>query len=115
MRRLMFLALLCAFELHSQQKKVVVDIQDPDLMEKLRTAAPQARIVPVSSDSVMAEIADADAFIGDITSPQVRAGKNLKWVGVMSAGVERVLFPKDGTNDLRMSNIVLTNNKIVQG
>lgn len=33
----------------------------------------------------------------------------------MSAGVERVLFPPDGTSDLRRSGIVLTNNKIVQG
>jgi phosphoglycerate dehydrogenase-like enzyme len=63
----------------------------------------------------MREIGDADAFIGDITSAEVRAGKNLKWVGVMSAGVERVLFPLDGTSDLRNSNIILTNNKIVQG
>jgi phosphoglycerate dehydrogenase-like enzyme len=29
--------------------------------------------------------------------------------------VERVLFPADGSSDLRNSNIVLTNNKIVQG
>ena len=44
----------------------------------------------------------------------MRAGKNLKWVQVMSAGVENVLF-KSGGNDLRDSNIVLTNNQIVQG
>jgi phosphoglycerate dehydrogenase-like enzyme len=63
----------------------------------------------------MREIVDADAYIGEITSREVRAGKNLKWVGVMSAGVERVLFPRDGTSALRDSNIILTNNKIVQG
>lgn len=63
----------------------------------------------------MQQIGDADAFIGNITSAEVRAGKNLKWVGVMSAGVENVLFPKDGSSDLRDSNIILTNNKIVQG
>jgi D-2-hydroxyacid dehydrogenase (NADP+) len=62
----------------------------------------------------MQEIGDADAFIGDITPAEVRAGKNLKWVQVMSAGVESVLFMSGG-NDLRESNIVLTNNKIVQG
>src|SRR5947209_7877496 len=33
----------------------------------------------------------------------------------MSAGVERVLFPPDGTSNLRRSSIILTNNKIVQG
>ena len=62
----------------------------------------------------MKEIGDADAFIGEIKPEQVRAGKNLKWVQVMSAGVERVLHLSGG-NDLRDSNIVLTNNQIVQG
>ncbi len=99
----------------SQQKKIVVVLPNPALVEELRSAAPQASIVPVSADNVMQEIADADAFIGNITSAEVRAGKNLKWVGVMSAGVETVLFPKDGSSDLRQSNIILTNNKIVQG
>lgn len=98
-----------------QQKKIVVVLPNPALVEELRSAAPQASIVPVTADNVMQEITDADAFIGNITSAQVRAGKNLKWVGVMSAGVETVLFPKDGSSDLRQSNIILTNNKIVQG
>jgi phosphoglycerate dehydrogenase-like enzyme len=62
----------------------------------------------------MGENADADAFIGVIRPEQVKAGKKLKWVQVNSAGVENVLF-KSGTNDLRDSSIVLTNNKIVQG
>jgi phosphoglycerate dehydrogenase-like enzyme len=71
--------------------------------------------VPVTEENVMSEVADADAFIGEISSAQVRAAKNLKWVAIMSAGVERVLFPKDGSDDLRRSNITLTNNKVVQG
>jgi phosphoglycerate dehydrogenase-like enzyme len=62
----------------------------------------------------MQEIGDADAFIGSITPEEVRAGKKLQWVQVMSAGVEGVL-PLSGSNALRDSNIVLTNNRIVQG
>ena len=62
----------------------------------------------------MQEIGDADAFVGSITPAEVRAGKQLKWVQSMSAGVEHMLFMSGG-NDLRDSNIVLTNNKIVQG
>jgi phosphoglycerate dehydrogenase-like enzyme len=115
MLRLIFVLFSCALSLWAQQKKILVAYNSPNLIEQLRRAAPQARIVPVSSGNVMAEIADADAFLGEITSAEVRAGKNLKWVGVMSAGVERVLFPADGTSDLRQSSIVLTNNKIVQG
>jgi len=62
----------------------------------------------------MKEIADADGFVGDIRPEEVRAAKKLKWVQVMSAGAEHVLF-LSGSNDLRDSNIVLTNNKVVQG
>src|ERR1700726_4715556 len=63
----------------------------------------------------MQETGDADAFIGHIPPHQVRAGKKLKWVAVMSAGVENVLFMSGG-NDLRdRADIVVTNNRIVQG
>jgi phosphoglycerate dehydrogenase-like enzyme len=115
MSRLIFISFACALSLLAQQKKILVAYNSPDLVGQLQSVAPQARIVPVSPGNVMSEIADADAFLGEITSAQVRAGKNLKWVGVMSAGVERVLFPSDGTSDLRQSRIILTNNKIVQG
>lgn len=115
MRRIVLLALACALQIIAQQKKIVVGYQGGELIEDLRKNSGDAKIVPVSDDNLMREIADADAFIGNITSEQVRAGKNLKWVGVMSAGVEDILFPADGTSDLRRSAITLTNNKIVQG
>ena len=115
MPRLMSLLFVCGLQLFAQQKKILVAYPDRGLIQQLQSVAPSARIVPVSSGNVMREIADADAFLGEITSEEVRAGKNLKWVGVMSAGVEHVLFPPDGSSDLRQSNIVLTNNKIVQG
>ena len=37
--------------------------------------------------------------------PSRSAGKNLKWVGVMSAGVEKVLFPADGTADRILDHV----------
>jgi phosphoglycerate dehydrogenase-like enzyme len=115
MRRVTFVALTCTLVLVAQQKKILVSDGDAPLIEELQGITTQARIVPVTEANVMSEIVDADAYIGEITSTEVRAGKNLKWVGVMSAGVERVLFPADGSRDLRDSNITLTNNKIVQG
>lgn len=115
MRRLILLALACSLALLAQEKKILVSDSDAPLVEELQSVTPRARVVPVSDANVMREIVDADAYIGEITSREVRAGKNLKWVGVMSAGVERVLFPRDGTSALRDSNIILTNNKIVQG
>lgn len=115
MQRLILTALIATLLVHAQQKKIVVPNANATLLEELRSATPDARIVGVARAKMMDEIGDADGYIGEITSAEVRAAKNLKWVGVMSAGVERVLFPADGTSDLRDSNIVLTNNKIVQG
>jgi D-2-hydroxyacid dehydrogenase (NADP+) len=115
MRRVILLALACSLVLVAQQKKILVADGDAQLAEELQSVTTGAKMVPVTEANVMKEIVDADAYIGDITSPEVRAGKDLKWVGVMSAGVEGVLFPRDGSSALRDSNITLTNNKIVQG
>ena len=111
---IVLLALASTLPLGAQQK-ILVAGSDAALTQQLQTIAPQARIVPVSEANVMSEIVDADAYIGEITSAEVRAGKKLRWVGVMSAGVEDVLFPQDHSSDLRNSRIMLTNNKIVQG
>lgn len=111
--RLAVLLAACTLVASAQTKKILV-MGDHDIVAELQKAVPQARIVPVTHANVMQEIADADGFVGDITPAEVRAGKNLKWVQSMSAGVENFLF-LSGSNDLRDSNIVLTNNKIVQG
>jgi phosphoglycerate dehydrogenase-like enzyme len=114
MRRIAFCAVLCAAALNAQTKKIVMVNAAPDLLKDLQSASSKAKIVSVAPNAVLKEITDADAFIGTITPEHVRAGKNLKWVQVMSAGVENVLH-KSGGNDLRDSNIVLTNNQVVQG
>ncbi len=114
MRRLASLLVICACALSAQTKKILVDNSEDGLVQELEGVSPKARIVPVNAGNIMREIGDADAYVGDITPDQVRAGKRLQWVQVMSAGVEHVLFLSGG-NDLRDSKIVLTNNKIVQG
>lgn len=105
---------VCAAALGAQTKKILVMGHPPEVIADWRTASNKVRLVPVSGDNVMAELADADAFIGEPTPAMVRAGKKLQWVQVTSAGVERVLHLSGG-NDLRDSNIILTNNQIVQG
>lgn len=105
---------ICCLVLNAETKKILIENADPAMIQELRGVSAAAKIVPVTKQSAMSEIGDADAFIGNITPDEVRAGKKLKWVQVMSAGVEQVLF-LSGSNDLRDSNIVLTNNKIVQG
>ena len=54
------------------------------------------RLVNVTQQNVMQEITDADAFIGSIKPEMVRAGKNLKWTQIMSAGAETVLHLSGG-------------------
>ena len=114
MRRIAFCAVLCAAALNAQTKKIVMVNADPEVLKDYQSATPKARVISVAPNQVLKELADADAFIGNISPEQVRAGKNLKWVAVRSAGVENVLHKASG-NDLRDSNIVLTNNQIVQG
>jgi phosphoglycerate dehydrogenase-like enzyme len=114
MRQLLLALLLCCWALDAQTKKILVLNPDPNMLRELESASPKARLVPVTRSTVMQEIGDADAFIGELSPAEVRAGKNLQWVQVMSAGVERVLHLSGG-NDLRDSKIVLTNNKVVQG
>ncbi len=112
--RTLLVGLICSLTL-SAQKKIVVLNGGADLAADLQSVTSAVKIVPVTQNDSMQQLADADACIGEITSEQVRSAHKLKWVGVMSAGVEHVLYPPDGSNDLRRSNIILTNNKIVQG
>ena len=114
MRRLALVVALCAIPLSAQSKKIVVAVPDSRLLEELRAVAPSARLVPVTSQTVLHEIPDADGYIGEIKPAEVRAAKQLVWVQSLSAGVERVLH-LSGSNDLRDSAITLTNNQIVQG
>jgi phosphoglycerate dehydrogenase-like enzyme len=107
---LTLVALSCT--LSAQQKKILVT--DQAIVQALQNTSDKARLVAVTPDTIMKEIGDADALIGQIRPEHVRAGKNLKWVQVMSAGVENVLH-RSGANDLRDSDIILTNNQIVQG
>src|SRR5215831_1195934 len=115
MRRIAILIALSACALFAQQKKILVTGADPEMIKALQGASAKANVIPVTKDTIMQQIGDADALIGNITPEQVRAAKKLKWVQAMSAGVENWLFLSGG-NDLRdRPDIVLTNNQIVQG
>lgn len=114
MLRLLLLLLATSLTLGAQTKKIVVLGQSDEVVADWRTASSEVSIVRVGREGVMAEIADADAFVGNIRPEWVRAGKKLQWVQTTSAGVERVLH-LSGSNDLRDSDIILTNNQVVQG
>ncbi len=96
-----------------QEKKILVyGVADEDVAA-LQAAEPRARLVAVEQEDLMKEIPDADAIIGTINPELVRAGKKLEWVQIHSAGVEHYLHL--APPDLRESDIVLTNGKIIQG
>ena len=114
MNRAFLLCLAFALTLGAQTKKVVTVNQPPNVLQEWQSASPNVRVVNTTPETLDKELADADGYIGDIKPAQVRVGKNLKWVQTMSAGVEKVLHLSGG-NDLRDSNVVLTNNQIVQG
>ena len=112
--RFLLLAAISVCALAAQTKKILITGSDPQMLQMLSEASPKVRLVPVTSANIMQELPDADALIGEPSAEQIRVGKKLKWVQIMSAGAERVLFLSGG-NDLRDSDIVLTNNRIVQG
>jgi phosphoglycerate dehydrogenase-like enzyme len=103
-------------------KRVVMITQNPlggasaGLKERLQAAAGPVEIVLVGSvDEMVANAADADAVIGGddaVCDDRVlAAGKKLKWVGVMSAGVESCL----GKPALERPGIRVTNMRAVAG
>src|SRR5436305_1045532 len=57
-------------------------LTDSDIAE-LRKAAPSLKLVFPDREHLMAEAADADALIGQITPDLIRTAKKVQWVQVM--------------------------------
>ena len=85
-------------------------LSESDFRE-LRAAAPNANIVVATRDTLMTELADADAVIGGLNREQFLAAKKLKWIQITSAGAENYL----SIPEIKNSQVVMTNMKIVQG
>lgn len=114
MTRLTLTLVFATLALSAQTKKILVQGYPPAVIQDWQSASDKVKLQAVNPQTVLQDIADADAYIGEVTPEMVRAGKKLQWVQITSAGAERVLHLSGG-NDLRDSNIVLTNNQIVQG
>lgn len=87
----------------TKRLRVLIPEFPPDQLAELKAAAPDIDLV-VPTDPVR-EVVDADATYGFISPEILRAGKNLKWVQIGSAGVEGVV----SLPGLVESPIVLTN------
>ena len=66
MRRLTLLLAITACALSAQTKKILVMGAGPDIKD-YQSVSPKANVIPVTKETVMKEIVDADAFIGTIT------------------------------------------------
>ena len=110
LRALLALTLLPMVAWAQPRPKIVVANVSAERFSELEAAA-SADFVRVSSpDEALQQIGDADALLGMCNLDLIRAGKQLKWIQVYSAGVDRFRFP-----ELRDSDISLTNCKIIQG
>src|SRR5258708_7913309 len=114
MRSLVVALLVSSCLLPAQVKKIVVLNPGPTQVQDFQAVSPKVRIVGATNATVLNEIVDADGFIGVITPAMYAASKQLKWVGVMSAGVENIL-QVPGAEPFKNSDVVMTNNKVVQG
>ena len=104
------LSLLIASALWAAPKKVVVvGMSDADI-KNFQSVSNNLLIERAEQNRMTEQVADADAIFGTITPDLLRAAKNLKWVQVYSAGVERYRFPA-----FIESPVTLTNCKIIQG
>jgi len=112
LQRLAIVALSIASLAIAQPKKIIVSGVTPERVAELRAVAPDANIVTPSRDELAAEVADADAVIGNIPIDLIPRAKKLQWLQTFSAGVDNIL-PESTV--LRDSDIVLTNGKIIQG
>jgi cyclase len=83
----------------------------PAKIAELKRVAPEVEFLPAKTAADAAKLAtDADAVIGFSTADVVKAGKNLRWIQVEHAGVE-----KDITPELVSSKIALTNLQRLHG
>ena len=116
MRRISILCGVLALTLNAQTVKIVV--QNPAVLREIQVGGglpSQVRLVAASGADLAKEMADADAYVGGpLRADELKAAKKLRWVQSWGAGVEGFLF-LSGNTTLRDSNIVLTNNRIVEG
>jgi len=114
MRKLFLLFLLSAVALSADTKKILAYNMSAGVVKDFQSVSDEVEVIRVDDDTVMDHIAEAHGFIGNIKPEHVRAADNLEWVQTISAGVEQVLH-MSGSDALKNSKAVLTNNQIVQG
>jgi cyclase len=92
-------------------KRIVIPNVMPARLAELKRVAPDIEFIPAKTAAEAAKVCeDADAVLGYSTPEIVKAGKNLRWIGLGHVGIEKELSP-----ELIKSNIVVTNTKRLSG
>src|SRR5438132_4053150 len=95
----------------TQPRRIIVPNLMPARLAELKRVAPAIEFIPVrTAEDAAKAVEDADAVVGFCTPDLVKAGKNLRWIHVGHAGVDKDLSP-----ELVESKIVLTNGERLQG
>lgn len=110
MRKLLALALFASTLAGAQTKRILAPDLSQEWIDKIQAAVPGVTLVKVNEADVVREIGNADALIGNISPEEFRAAHQLKWVQVLSAGVDHMMFP-----ELVQSNVTVTNMKVIYG
>ena len=94
------------------RKVAVMDVDKPERLAWLQTAAPDAELLAASSpQTALTPLKDADALIGRCVANLVTSAPNLRWVQAYGAGVARCVR----TEPAQSGRILLTNLRRVAG
>lgn len=95
-----------------EPQRILLSRLTPSQVASLQQNAPDVEFISVrSNEEAMEYIATADALIGMCSADLIKAGAELRWVHVLSAGVDYCGF----TSEIDERNILVTNMQKVAG
>jgi phosphoglycerate dehydrogenase-like enzyme/glyoxylase-like metal-dependent hydrolase (beta-lactamase superfamily II) len=95
----------------TKPRRIVVPNVTPARLAELKRTAPEIEFIPVKTpDDAAKAVENADAVLGFCTPEIVKAGKNLRWIQMGDAGMEKARSPESSG-----SKIVLTNTRRIHG
>ena len=91
--------------------RIVVSTGDPERLAWLQAAVPGVKLVGAkNADEAAREARDADAVIGFCTPAVLEGGRRIRWIQLLSAGVERcVAVPDFAARGIVLENILIRN------
>jgi phosphoglycerate dehydrogenase-like enzyme len=78
----------------------------PARLEELKVIAPKVEFIPARDETEAAKVVgDADAVLGFCSNDIAKAGKNLRWIQIGHAGVEKELTPELVESKISVTNL----------